>query len=138
MWNLPPHSIPGKVDITVDEFPRHGTLKEGLARLKPCFLHDGSGTVTAGNASGLNDGAAAVVLMPYTEALSRGVLPLGRIVAWAQAGVDPSVMGTGPIPATKKAVSGSGFSIQQKIAYLGLQNLFGTFNSRVNGVPKTP
>lgn len=101
----------GKVDITADEFPRHGTSKEGLARLKPCFLQDGSGTVTAGNASGLNDGAAAVVLMQYTEALNRGVSPLGRIVAWAQAGVDPSVMGTGPIPATKKALEKAGWSV---------------------------
>ena len=95
----------GKVDVTVDEFPRHGTSKEGLARLKPCFLQDGTGTVTAGNASGLNDGAAAVVLMSYSEAVNRGLAPLGRIVSWAQAGVEPSVMGTGPIPATKKAVS---------------------------------
>ena len=78
---------------------------EGLARLKPCFLQDGTGTVTAGNASGINDGSAAVVLMSYAEATKRGVVPIARIVSWGQAGVDPAVMGTGPIPATRKAVS---------------------------------
>ena len=78
---------------------------EGLARLKPYFLQDGTGTVTAGNASGINDGSAAVVLMTYAEATKSDVAPLARIVSWGQAGVDPSVMGTGPIPATRKAVS---------------------------------
>ena len=77
---------------------------EGLARLKPCFLQDGTGTVTAGNASGINDGSAAVVLMTYAEASRRGMTPIARIVSWGQAGVDPAVMGTGPIPATWKAV----------------------------------
>ena len=93
------------IDVKEDEFPRHGTTLEGLARLKPCFLQDGTGTVTAGNASGVNDGSAAVVLMTYAEASRRGIAPLARIVAWGQAGVDPEVMGTGPIPATWKAVS---------------------------------
>lgn len=88
-----------------DQFPRHGTTLEGLSRLKPCFLQDGTGTVTAGNASGINDGAAAVVLMSFAEACQRSAMPMARIVSWAQAGVDPSVMGTGPIPATRKAVS---------------------------------
>ena len=96
---------PGTKDVTEDEFPRHGTSMEGLSRLKTCFLLDGSGTVTAGNSSGISDGAAAVVLMTYAEAAKRGVAPMARIVAWGQAGVDPSVMGTGPIPATKRAVS---------------------------------
>ena len=93
------------IDVKEDEFPRHGTTLEGLARLKPCFVQDGSGTVTAGNASGINDGSAAVILMTYAEASRRGMTPLARIVSWGQAGVDPEVMGTGPIPATWKAVS---------------------------------
>ena len=93
------------IDVKEDEFPRHGTTLEGLARLKPCFVQDGSGTVTAGNASGINDGSAAVILMTYAEASRRGMIPLARIVSWGQAGVDPEVMGTGPIPATWKAVS---------------------------------
>lgn len=95
----------GTIEVKEDEFPRHGTTMEGLARLKPCFLQDGTGTVTAGNASGINDGSAAVVLMTYAEATKSDVTPLARIVSWGQAGVDPSVMGTGPIPATRKAVS---------------------------------
>ena len=94
----------GTTDVTEDEFPRHGTSIDGLARLKPCFLQDGTGTVTAGNSSGINDGSAAVVLMSYAEATRRGVVPLARIVSWGQAGVEPAVMGTGPIPATRKAV----------------------------------
>ncbi|CAH3145854.1 unnamed protein product [Porites lobata] len=94
----------GTIEVKEDEFPRHGTTMEGLARLKPCFLQDGTGTVTAGNASGINDGSAAVVLMTYAEATKSDVAPLARIVSWAQAGVDPSVMGTGPIPATRKAL----------------------------------
>ena len=68
------------------------------------FIRDGTGTVTAGNASGINDGAAAVVVMSITEAEKRHASPLARIVSWAQAGVDPKLMGTGPIPATRKAV----------------------------------
>lgn len=98
-------SLIGTIEVKEDEFPRHGTTMEGLARLKPCFLQDGTGTVTAGNASGINDGSAAVVLMTYAEANKSDVAPLARIVSWGQAGVDPSVMGTGPIPATRKAVS---------------------------------
>ena len=83
--------------VDTDEYPRAGTTKEVLAKLKPAFHKDG--TVTAGNASGINDGAAAVVLMSAAEAAKRGLKPLARIVSWAQAGVDPAVMGTGPIPA---------------------------------------
>ena len=93
------------MEITEDEFPRHGTSIEGLAKLKPCFARDGTGTVTAGNASGINDGAAAVLLMPFAKATTVGVAPLARIVSWAQAGVEPAIMGTGPIPATRQAVS---------------------------------
>lgn len=99
------YELTGTIEVKEDEFPHHGTTMEALARLKPCFLQDGTGTVTAGNASGINDGSAAVVLMTYAEATRRGLTPLARIVSWGQAGVDPAVMGTGPIPATKKAVS---------------------------------
>lgn len=93
----------------MDEFPRHGTTTETLGKLKPAFVKDGTGTVTAGNASGLNDGAAAVVLVAKSavEKLNCSSPPLGRVVSWAQAGVDPSVMGLGPIPAVRKAVSSS-------------------------------
>ena len=93
------------IDVKEDEF-RVTDYPRSLARLKPCFIQDGSGTVTAGNASGINDGSAAVILMTYAEASRRGMDPLlARIVSWGQAGVDPEVMGTGPIPATWKAVS---------------------------------
>ena len=92
-----------------DEFIRYGTTLEALAGLKPAFLKDG--TVTAGNASGINDGAAAVVVMSAAEAAKRGLAPLAHIVAWATAGVDPAVMGTGPIPATRKALAKAGWSI---------------------------
>lgn len=105
------HKRTETIDVTEDEFPRHGTTMAGLARLRPCFLQDGTGTVTAGNASGINDGSAAVVLMSYGEATRRGVVPMARIVSWGQAGVDPAVMGTGPIPATRKAVSIACFKI---------------------------
>lgn len=100
------------IDVKEDEFPRHGTTLEGLARLKPCFIQDGSGTVTAGNASGINDGSAAVILMTYAEASRRGMTPLARIVSWGQAGVDPEVMGTGPIPATWKALQKANWHIR--------------------------
>jgi acetyl-CoA C-acetyltransferase len=92
-----------------DEYPRAGTTVETLAKLKPAFSKDG--TVTAGNASGINDGAAAVTLMPEAEAGKRGIKPLARIVAWAQAGVDPAIMGTGPIPATKLALKKAGWTV---------------------------
>tara|TARA_R110002124_G_scaffold64985_2_gene177839 strand:+ start:654176 stop:655387 length:1212 start_codon:yes stop_codon:yes gene_type:complete len=92
-----------------DEFPRAGVTVEGLSALRPAFKKDGS--VTAANASGLNDGAAAVVLMRESEALKRGLEPLGRIASWATAGVDPSLMGTGPIPASKRALEKAGWSI---------------------------
>jgi acetyl-CoA C-acetyltransferase len=93
----------------VDEYARAGTTADALAKLKPAFAKDG--TVTAGNASGLNDGAAAVVLMTAAEAAKRRLKPLARIAAWAQAGVDPAIMGTGPIPASKKALEKAGWKI---------------------------
>jgi acetyl-CoA C-acetyltransferase len=92
-----------------DEFPRAGTTAESLAKLRPAFAKDG--TVTAGNASGVNDGAAALVLMTADNAARRGIAPLGRIAAWATAGVDPKVMGTGPIPASRKALAKAGWSV---------------------------
>lgn len=92
-----------------DEFPRAGVEADGLAKLRPAFKKDGS--VTAANASGLNDGAAAVVLMKESEAKKRGLEPLARVTSWATAGVDPSVMGTGPIPASKKALEKAGWSV---------------------------
>ncbi|MGB0719567.1 MAG: acetyl-CoA C-acetyltransferase [Bdellovibrionales bacterium] len=92
-----------------DEFPRAGVTAEGLAKLRPAFKPDG--TVTAANASGINDGAAAVVLMRASEAEKRGLFPLATIASWATAGVDPSVMGTGPIPASQKALGKAGWSV---------------------------
>ncbi|MQP65946.1 acetyl-CoA C-acyltransferase [Niveispirillum sp. SYP-B3756] len=101
----------GDVVVNADEYPKHGTTAETLAKLKPAFKKDG--TVTAGNASGLNDGAAALVLMRADNAAKRGVQPLARIVSWATAGVDPSIMGTGPIPASREALRKAGWSIDQ-------------------------
>ena len=99
-----------KGDITVsdDEYPKHGTTVESLGKLRPAF--DKAGTVTAGNASGINDGGSAVVLMDAQNAKARGIKPLARIVSWATAGVDPSIMGTGPIPASRKALEKAGWS----------------------------
>jgi len=93
----------------LDEYARAGTTAEALSKLRPAFSKDG--TVTAGNASGLNDGAAAVVLMTASEAAKRGLTPLARIASWAQAGVDPAIMGTGPIPASRKALEKAGWKI---------------------------
>ncbi|MSO96662.1 MAG: acetyl-CoA C-acetyltransferase [Rhodospirillaceae bacterium] len=93
----------------LDEYARAGTTVDALGKLKPAFSKEG--TVTAGNASGLNDGAAAVVLMSTAEAAKRGIKPLARIAAWAQAGVDPAIMGTGPIPASRKALEKAGWKI---------------------------
>ena len=96
----------GPVVVSRDEFPRHGTTPETLGRLRPAFIKDGTGTVTSGNASGLNDGAAAVVLVGKSAVGKIGCSsPLARVVSWAQAGIDPSVMGLGPIPAVRRAVS---------------------------------
>jgi acetyl-CoA C-acetyltransferase len=98
----------GETVVDTDEYPKHGTTAEVLAKLRPAF--DKNGTVTAGNASGINDGAAAVVLMTATEAEKRGLKPLARIVSWATAGVDPAIMGTGPIPASRMALKKAGWS----------------------------
>jgi acetyl-CoA C-acetyltransferase len=99
----------GETVVDQDEYIRHGVTLESIAGLKPAFTKDGS--VTAGNASGLNDGAAAVVLMSADEAQARGLTPLARIASWAHAGVDPEIMGTGPIPASRKALEKAGWSI---------------------------
>lgn len=93
-----------------DEFPRHGTTVEGLSKLRPAF--DKEGTVTAGNASGINDGAAGVVVMTQGHAEALGLTPMARIVAYANAGVDPAIMGTGPIPATKRCLDKAGWTVQ--------------------------
>jgi acetyl-CoA C-acetyltransferase len=92
-----------------DEFPRHGTTAESLAKLRPAF--DREGTVTAGNASGINDGAAAVIVMSRKKADELGLEPLARVVAFAAAGVDPSIMGTGPIPASTKCLEKAGWQV---------------------------
>jgi len=95
--------------VDADEYIRHGTTMDAVAKLRPAF--DKDGTVTAGNASGINDGAAAVVVMRESEAAKRGVQPLARIVSWATAGVEPSLMGTGPIPASRRALEKAGWAI---------------------------
>jgi acetyl-CoA C-acetyltransferase len=92
-----------------DEFPRQGVTKEGLAGLKPAFAKDGS--VTAGNASGINDGAAAVIVMSASAARDAGLEPLASIRAFASAGVDPAIMGTGPIPATRRCLERAGWDV---------------------------
>ncbi|HBC55133.1 MAG TPA: acetyl-CoA C-acetyltransferase, partial [Alphaproteobacteria bacterium] len=102
----------GETVVEDDEFIRHGVKLDDLSGLRPAFQKE-NGTVTAGNASGINDGAAAVTLMSKQEADRRGLKPLARIVSWAQAGVDPSVMGSGPIPATKAALKKAGWSIDE-------------------------
>ncbi|WP_025770095.1 acetyl-CoA C-acetyltransferase [Thioalkalivibrio sp. HK1] len=98
----------GESIVKDDEHPKHGTTIEDLARLRPAFEKEG--TVTAGNASGINDGAAVLVLMSRKNATERGIVPLARIVSWATAGVDPSVMGTGPIPASRRALEKAGWT----------------------------
>src|SRR6516164_2965352 len=99
----------GDVVVDADEYPRHGATLDAMAKLRPAFEKDG--TVTAGSASGINDGAAAVVLMTARQAAKEGKKPLARIVSWAQAGVDPKIMGTGPIPASRAALKKAGWSI---------------------------
>ena len=100
----------GEITVDSDEYPKHGTTTETLAKLRPAF--DKEGTVTAGNASGINDGAAMAVLMSEAEAAKRGATPLARIVSWATCGVDPAIMGTGPIPASRKALEKAGWSVE--------------------------
>jgi len=102
----------GDLVVDQDEYPRAGVTAESLAKLKPAFLRGDNGTVTAGNASGINDGAAATVLMSAAEAKRRGLKPLARIVAWATAGVDPAIMGSGPIPASRAALKKAGWKIE--------------------------
>lgn len=97
------------LEVSRDEFPRAGTTVEKLTRLRPAFKKDG--TVTAGNASGINDGAAAVLVMKESKARELGLRPLARIVSFASAGVDPAVMGTGPIPATRKCLERAGWQV---------------------------
>ncbi|MCD2182479.1 acetyl-CoA C-acetyltransferase [Rhizobium sp. GN54] len=99
----------GDVIVDSDEYIRHGATLDSMAKLRPAF--DKDGTVTAANASGLNDGAAATLLMSEAEAGRRGIQPLARIVSWATAGVDPQIMGTGPIPASRKALERAGWKI---------------------------
>jgi acetyl-CoA C-acetyltransferase len=99
----------GDTIVDADEYPKHGTTFEVLSSLRPAF--DKNGTVTAGNASGINDGAAAVVLMTVAAAAKRGLTPLARIVSWATAGVDPAIMGSGPIPASRMALKKAGWSV---------------------------
>jgi acetyl-CoA C-acetyltransferase len=103
-------TVPGRkgdVIVSDDEYPKHGTSIDALTKLRPAFKKDG--TVTAGNASGINDGAAALVLMSAENAAKRGLTPLARIASWATAGVDPAVMGSGPIPASRKALAKAGW-----------------------------
>ncbi|MFD2057166.1 acetyl-CoA C-acetyltransferase [Mesorhizobium calcicola] len=105
-------TIKGKKGDTIvdqDEYIRHGATIDAMTKLKPAF--DKDGTVTAANASGINDGAAGAVLMSEAEAARRGIAPLARIVSWATAGVDPQIMGTGPIPASRKALAKAGWSV---------------------------
>jgi acetyl-CoA C-acetyltransferase len=98
----------GDVVVDQDEYIRHGATLDGVAKLRPAF--DKEGTVTAANASGINDGAAAVVLMTAENAEKRGIAPLARIVSWATAGVDPAIMGSGPIPSSRRALEKAGWT----------------------------
>ncbi len=100
----------GDIVVAEDEFIRPGTTYEALAKLRPAFSKEG--TVTAGNASGINDGAAALVVMSAAEARRRNLTPLARIASWATAGVDPAIMGTGPIPASRKALARAGWTVK--------------------------
>jgi acetyl-CoA C-acetyltransferase len=100
----------GDIVVENDEYIRAGTTIDAVAKLKPAFSKDG--TVTAANASGINDGAAALVLMTAEEAQKRSLTPLARIASWATAGVDPAIMGTGPIPASRKALEKAGWKVQ--------------------------
>jgi acetyl-CoA C-acetyltransferase len=100
----------GEVVVEDDEYIKHGVTIDSVGKLRPAF--DKEGTVTAGNASGINDGAAAVILMSAAEAEKRGLKPLARIVSWANAGVDPAIMGTGPIPASRAALKKAGWKVE--------------------------
>lgn len=107
-----PFVVKGRKGDTVvedDEYIKHGVTIEGISKLRPAF--DKEGTVTAANASGINDGGAAAVLMRESDAAKRGITPMARIVSWATAGVDPAIMGTGPIPASRKALEKAGWKV---------------------------
>jgi acetyl-CoA C-acetyltransferase len=112
---ITPVSIPQRkgedIIFDTDEFPRHGTSEESLTKLRPAFTKDGS--VTAGNASGINDGAAAVMVMSASKAKELGLKPMARIASYASAGVDPSIMGTGPIPASTKCLEKAGWQVSE-------------------------
>lgn len=99
----------GETVVEEDEYIKHGVTVEGISKLRPAF--DKEGTVTAANASGINDGGAAVVMMKQSEAERRGITPMARVVSWATAGVDPAIMGTGPIPASRKALAKAGWKV---------------------------
>jgi len=99
------------VVVSDDEYIRHDSTLEGMTKLRPAFSKDG--TVTAGNASGINDGACALVVMSGAEAAKRGLKPLARIASFATAGVDPAIMGTGPIPSSRKALGRAGWKADQ-------------------------
>src|ERR1700739_900370 len=99
----------GDVVVSDDEYPRHGATLDAMGKLRPAFEKDG--TVTAGNASGINDGAAAVGLMTAQQAAREVKKPIARIVSWAHAGVDPKIMGTGPIPSSRAALKKAGWNI---------------------------
>ena len=99
----------GDTVVDADEYIKHGVTLDSISKLRPAF--DKDGTVTAANASGINDGAAAVVLMTEAEANRRGIAPLARIASWATAGVDPAIMGTGPIPSSRKALAKAGWKV---------------------------
>jgi acetyl-CoA C-acetyltransferase len=100
----------GDVVVADDEYIRAGATYDSVAKLRPAFSKEG--TVTAANASGVNDGAAALVVMTAAEAKRRNITPLARIVSWATAGVDPAIMGSGPIPASRKALERAGWSVK--------------------------
>ena len=100
----------GDIVVDEDEYIRKGAVLDNFSKLRPAFSKDG--TITAGNASGINDGAAAVVLMTAEEAKRRGLTPIARIASWATAGVDPAIMGTGPIPASRKALEKAGWKVK--------------------------
>ncbi len=112
---ITPISIPQRrgddIIFDTDEFPRHGTSEDSLTNLRPAFTKDG--TVTAGNSSGINDGAAAVMVMSASKAKELGLKPMARIASYASAGVDPSIMGTGPIPASTKCLEKAGWQVSE-------------------------
>jgi acetyl-CoA C-acetyltransferase len=112
---ITPISIPQRcgddIIFDTDEFPRHGTSEDSLTKLRPAFTKDG--TVTAGNSSGINDGAAAVMVMSASKAKELGLKPMARIASYASAGVDPSIMGTGPIPASTKCLEKAGWQVSE-------------------------